>query len=395
MNIVFAVDAIFPPLTGIGRYAARLLEQLQTSGEIEGLRCFAHTTWAKPDVGNPTIAEAPRDGGPQPQPTAARLLGRLRGTLAANPIATRAYGLAVPWIAAQRLRGMQSWLFHSPNFFLPRFPGPTVSTIHDLSTLHWRECHPEARLALMDRALPGAIERATRLVTPSEAVRQELLSEFRLESDRVAVTPLGVDPVYCPSAAHHGDRLSQRYGLTPGAYLLCVATLEPRKNIDRLLQAYDRLRQAGSEIPPLVIAGAPGWNSVATKKRLDELSADGDVVHLGYVPEEDLPALMACAHSFVFPALYEGFGLPVLEAMACGAPVVCSSTPALAELAGDAALLVDPLDVDAIAAAMQRSVEDSAWRETARERGLARAARYSWEHCLERTLAVYRSALTA
>ena len=209
--------------------------------------------------------------------------------------------------------------------------------------------------------------------------------------NKVEAIPLGVDAAFAPQAPEALAPTLERLGLQPGAYLLCVATLEPRKNISRLIDAFLGLPAPVRTRYPLVLAGAPGWHGEALAERIRDLPRGGQVVQLGYVAQADLPALYAGARLFAFPALYEGFGLPVLEAMASGVPVVTSNCSSLPEVAGDAALLVNPEDTDALRLALAQGLEDDAWRSAARERGLARAAQRSWAQCVARTLALYRS----
>ncbi|TCO73754.1 glycosyltransferase family 4 protein [Chromatocurvus halotolerans] len=386
MRLILAVDAIFPPLTGIGRYALELAQGLAASGEFDSLRYYLHGRWLTAAPGaspedNSAIADGGRPG----------ILAKARVQLAQVPLAVRVYAALAPRVASLRLRRYRDHVFHSPNFILPPFAGPSVATVHDLSTVMYPQFHPAARVALMQRAMPQTVARATRLITPSESVRREVIAHFGLAAGRVVATPLGVDPVFAPRCATDLASDLRTLGLQAGTYLLCVATLEPRKNIGRLLDAYQDLPQALRQRYPLVLAGAPGWHGEALNRRIRDLAQGGQVRQLGYVSQAQLPALYAGARLFAFPALYEGFGLPVLEAMASGVPVVTSDCSSLPEVAGDAALLVNPLDTDALRAALARGLEDEGWRGVARERGLARAAERSWPQCVARTLAVYRS----
>jgi alpha-1,3-rhamnosyl/mannosyltransferase len=171
---------------------------------------------------------------------------------------------------------------------------------------------------------------------------------------------------------------------------LAVSTLEPRKNLPRLLMAYARLPEALRARHPLALVGAKGWLNAELEQHLAPLERTGQLRRLGYVSQEDLPALYAGAHAFAYPSLYEGFGLPLLEAMASGAPALSSRCSSLPEVAGAAALLIDPEDLDALTAGLERLLDDAPWRVQARARGLEQARRFSWERCVEDTVAVYR-----
>jgi alpha-1,3-rhamnosyl/mannosyltransferase len=177
----------------------------------------------------------------------------------------------------------------------------------------------------------------------------------------------------------------------PGAYTLFTGTVEPRKNIGTLLDAYSRLPAALRGRCPLVVCGYRGWQSDALHRRLEEAQAQGWVKYLGFVSNEMLPLLMAGARLFAYPSVYEGFGLPVLEAMASGVPVVCSNATTLPEVTGGAAAMHEPNDVDTLLVCLQQGLEDGTWRHEARERGLVRADQFSWERCASETMAVYKA----
>lgn len=405
MRVILAVDAIFPPLTGIGRYALELANGLAASGELDALRYYLHGRWldappgprpAQAGMAADSDVQAVAGGGDSGLDTfrdsgRGSWLAQARVQLARVPLAVRLYAAVAPRVAQVRLRRYADHLFHAPNFILPPFAGPSVATVHDLSTVLYPEFHPAARVALMQGALPQTMARATRIITPSEAVRAELISHYSLAPERVQAIPMGVDAAFAPRSPAALAPVLGRHGLNADGYLLCVATLEPRKNIGRLLDAYLALPSALRARYPLVLAGAPGWHSEELTRRIAALASKGQVRRLGYVAEGELPALYAGARVFVFPALYEGFGLPVLEAMASGVPVVTSDCSSLPEVAGDAALLVAPQDTGGLRRALERALEDEPWRAQARERGLARAAERSWAQCVQRTLALYRS----
>jgi alpha-1,3-rhamnosyl/mannosyltransferase len=180
-------------------------------------------------------------------------------------------------------------------------------------------------------------------------------------------------------------------GLTVQGYSLFVGTVEPRKNLSALLDAYEGLPALQRSTYPLVIAGGRGWLSNDIHARMSKAASAGWLHYLSYVPQERLPALYSGARLFVYPSLYEGFGLPLLEAMASGVPVVCSNIPSLHEVAGDAARLVDPFDVAGLQAAISRGLEDEDWRDTAVQQGIQRAAGFTWQRCARQTVEVYQA----
>lgn len=283
-------------------------------------------------------------------------------------------------------------VFHATNYMFPfrLRTARTVLTIYDLTLLLFPEWHPADRLAVMGRALAPSATRADRIVTPSQFTRNDVLKLLPVEPERVVVIPGGIDPIFKPQpAAEVATRLAP-LGLRAGDYLLFIGTIEPRKNLARLLQAVEL---AGPEIGPLVLAGGRGWNNAAIRDAIARLARDGRVRDLGYVPDDLRPALQAGARAFVYPSLYEGFGLPPLEAIACGTPVLTSNVSALPEVMGDAALYVDPEDVSELAAALTRIWRDDALRADLRARGLARARQFSWDRTARLTIDVYRSLL--
>ena len=242
----------------------------------------------------------------------------------------------------------------------------------------------------MQREIPKTLKRADFLIAVSEFARNEVIKYFGWPEHKIRATPLGVTPQYHPRTQLETQPVLAQLGLTHGRYTLCIATIEPRKNIDGILSAYRRLPDRVRRAYPLVLAGGSGWNNEATLKRIAQYQAQGWLHHLGYVPESELPLLLAGARSFVFPSFYEGFGLPVLEAMACGIPVVTSNRSSLPEVTQGAALLIEPEDIPALTEAIRISLEDETWRNAAIPASQQVAAGYSWETTARETADIYR-----
>ena len=290
-------------------------------------------------------------------------------------------------------RACQGQVFHAPNYFLPLYAENGVVTVHDLSVFKFPETHPVERVRQFEKSFRQTLGIATHLITDSEITRQEVIAYFGWPSERVTAIPLGVSPVFTPRTPAQLTPVLQRYGLNPGAYSLCVSTIEPRKRIDSLLAAYARLPRAIRAAYPLVLVGGKGWHSEHLHASIEAAQQAGWLRYLGFVDEADLPALYAGAHLFVYPSIYEGFGLPVLEAMASGVPVVTSNCSSLPEVSQGAALLLDPDDVAGLSNGMKMALLDESWRSAARANGLHVAQRYTWEQCAQQTLDVYRTVI--
>jgi glycosyltransferase involved in cell wall biosynthesis len=264
-----------------------------------------------------------------------------------------------------------------------------VLTVHDLSFLHHPSWFRMDRALYYRHAIKRSVRHAKRIIADSEATRVDLCEFLGVPAELVTVVPLGVRPEFRPAAPEAQQAVTSRYKL-PRTFFLFLGTLEPRKNLPRLIEAYDRV---ADKLPQdLVITGRHGWKTGAVDEALTA-ARHRDRIHLpGFAAAEDVPHLLSSAHAFVWPSLLEGFGLPPLEAMACGVPVLSSNTSSIPEVCGDAALLVNPLHVDEIADGLRRLSQDEALCERLREAGRARAARFTWARTAAETLRVYQEA---
>lgn len=290
----------------------------------------------------------------------------------------------------QDLRRRGARLLHSPHHTTPLLycPCPRVLTVHDVTFFIIPERYPLVRRMYFQMLTFASARRSKAVLVPSASVRDEARGFLGLRPERIAVTHEGVDSAFRPLDRGECARLArERYGL-PEDYLLSLGTREPGKNRQSILWAMRYLLDLGGD-PHLAVAGQAGWGAAEEEAMVERLGLGGRVHFTGYVPQEDLPALYNAAGLFLFPSLYEGFGLPVVEAMACGVPVITSNVSSLPEVAGDAAILVDPHDPHAIADAVARVQADPAEAKRLREAGLARAAKFTWEACAQATLAVY------
>jgi alpha-1,3-rhamnosyl/mannosyltransferase len=376
LNVILNVDAITAPLTGIGRYALELARGLARHEAIEALRLYSAYRW----VADPAHALA-----------ANRTIAAVRRNVPFKTHALELYQWMRAGLFRLHTRRMKGFLLHTPNYVLMPFDGPTLATVHDLSWLSYPEAHPVERVRFLDGHLPETLARADLVLTDSEFIAVEIATRFSLPRGKIRAIPLGVDAAYRPRTAEELLATLARHGLKHSAYLLVVATQEPRKNLARLVRAYASLPAATKARHPLVIAGARGWLNRELERTLAPLEASGAARRLGYLGEDELPLIYAGAHAFAFPSLYEGFGLPVLEAMASGVPVLTSNVSSLPEVAGDATLLVAPNDEHAIRDGLARLLDDSAWRTNASARGIARSRDFPWSRCVDATIDAYRA----
>jgi len=367
MRIAFDGTTLTPGRTGVGYYTEHLLQHLA--------REVANTGDEIVVVSNKPIDTQ------SPLPAHVRVHEGHR------------FPVRIGWMqmrAASALDALKPDVAHFTNGMIPiGSPVATVVTVHDMSLRLYPQCHPIRRLLLNRPLMHVAITKASAIVTVSHSARRDLLRFHRVPPDRVSVVHEAASPVFRPITDRARlDAIKARYGL-PARFILYVGTIEPRKNLARLMTAFAEARKAG--IPHrLVCVGPYGWSSRDLSGHIDRLGIGHAVHFTGYVPFEDLPAIYNLADFFVFPSLYEGFGLPVVEAMASGLPVLTSNSSSLGEIAGDAAETIDPTDTDAITDAMRRLATNAELRRARSAHGLERSKSFSWTQTARDMLGVYQ-----
>jgi glycosyltransferase involved in cell wall biosynthesis len=312
----------------------------------------------------------------------------VRGTLPHTPL------IRIPLTLSAELRRNPVDVLHVQFTAPPFSPCPVVVSIHDLSfehlpqTFKWRS-RKQLRITVRRSA-----REAAQVIALSDYARNDIISSYHINPENVSVIPLAA-PAHFRPVKDEGElqRVRQTYGIE-GDYILSVGAIQPRKNLSRLVAAYSRLRRARPEVklPQLVLVGKCAWLYDETLRTIKELEVSNSVILTGYVPEADLPTLYSGALCFVYPSYFEGFGLPPLEAMKCGAPVIVGNKTSLPEVVGDAGLLVDPFEVDEIASAIQKVITDSDLRAHLRAKGLERARLFDWQETARQTLGVYEKA---
>lgn len=306
------------------------------------------------------------------------------------PIDVSPFSLRQQWAIPRLLRQHKADVYHSAYYLMPYRPGvSTLLTLYDLIPLHFPE-HSTLKARLFFRwATALALRTARHTAAISKATRRDFLTRFRLRPEQIAAIPLAADPAFTPQPPNVVAALRARYHL-PEKILLYLGSNKPHKNLERLIEAWAVIQ---AEVPDvtLVIAGAWLPQHPQPRQHAQALGIDARVCWLGPLPGADLPGLYTAADVFVFPSLYEGFGLPVIEAMACGLPVACANSSSLPEVAGDAAVLFDPTRAGAIVEALRLLLGDGALRADLRLRGLRQAAQFSWMRTARETLTLYRA----
>jgi glycosyltransferase involved in cell wall biosynthesis len=286
-------------------------------------------------------------------------------------------------------------LFHTQYFAPPWCPCPAVVTIHDVAFMRYPEFFSWAEAKIFRRLIRLAAAKASLILTDSEFSKREIHQHFRVSLDRIRVIPLAVDPCFSVRDKKSAlDRVRRKYRIPFDRFILFVGTIQPRKNVSRLLEAFARLRAEVELEHGLVLVGPGKYRSYDVEQFCEKLGLVSHVVHTGYVPAEELVDFYNAAELFVFPSLYEGFGFPPLEAMACGLPVAASQIGTLEEVLGKGAALFDPREPQSIAATMQDLLENEQRREALRQAGLAQAKAYSWEVTARKTLSAYEEVLS-
>jgi glycosyltransferase involved in cell wall biosynthesis len=369
MRIAFDGTTLRPGRTGVGYYTEHLLEHL-----------------AREAAGDELIVVSNR-----PVDTTKPLSPSVRVVSCGSRTPRMVW---MQTVAPRVLRDLQPSVVHFTNGMIPiASPVPTVVTIHDMSLTMYPRYHPLRRVLLNRPFVDLAARRAAAIITVSQSAKRDIVRIYGLPSERVHVVHEAAAPSFRPIANRAEiARVRQRYRLAE-RFILYVGTIEPRKNLPRLIEAFAARHKRGDLPHQLVCAGPYGWLSRDIEQRIERLQVTDAIRFTGYVPFDDLPALYTLADMFVFPSLYEGFGLPVIEAMACGTPVITGSVPALTEIGGGAIEHVEDLQVETLGDAMVALGRDGNRRRHLSLLGLARARTFSWERAARETLEVYRQAV--
>lgn len=389
MKVLVNSTALLAPLTGIGQYIRNLFGAMSALQSAQ-LNFFDGTSLS-------SEMRTSEHAGQQDS----------RGARQAQTIRT-VYGWAKRWVPKPRTvrrmleKASFSWhtqhlgtdvVYHEPNFLPLPYRGPMVLTIYDLSCFDHPASHPVERVRMMEKELPKAIERAEHLLVISKATQASLQQWFSVPDHKITTTYLAADARFQPRSVDALMPALMSFGLAPEEYVLCVGTLEPRKNLITLFEAYSRLPANLRKRYPLVLAGMRGWHTEALMSSAQTLLARQELRILGYVSDADVAHLYSGAAAVCYPSRYEGFGLPALEAMASGVPIICSNATSLPEVVGADGLLIDPDDVSGFTDGLRQVLEDRQFAKALGLRGLARSQLFSWQQCAQETLGVYAKVL--
>jgi len=376
VKIIISTDSIKFPVTGIGRYALELINNLKANPEVDAIK---YLSGFKVVDDLPALVNSPSI-------SASKLKKQLRNSRLVSDI----YRLTVPVLKSYALKSYTDYIFHSPNYYIPPGHKKSCTTFHDLSIFHFPEYHPKGRVHLMKKELHSSVSRAKILLTDSNFTKNEVSDFFDFDPERIVVAPLASSGDFLPRKEKQCQQVLEKYGLAYGQFTFFAGTIEPRKNIKNLLLAYQKLPLEMSLRFPLVISGYQGWESEELHRLFDIGSQRGWIKYLGYTDQQSLSVLFSACRAFLFPSRYEGFGLPVLEAMAAGTPVITSNVSSLPEVAGDAGLMVDPDDVDQLTQYISEIILNDSLRTELIDRGFLQNAKFSWVNCARETIKAYK-----
>jgi alpha-1,3-rhamnosyl/mannosyltransferase len=384
LKLLVNLACMQPPLTGIGHYTRQLATCVAMHSDVTAFRGLYRSRWLN----------------------AAQLHGRQTDASPADTSAKHYAGSGIKRLLrlvpgsyplrhrlrqrhfSRQARHYQDHVYWEPGIELMPFAGQRVATLYDLSHIAMPASHPPRRVAYLTRQVDNTLRHADAIVTISHAMRRDIAAYSGINAADIAVVPPAAGRDFYPRTPEQTAEVRARHGL-PAQFILSVGTLEPRKNLSRLLRAYEQLPRALRAEWPLVCVGAKGWNDAALNADVARLESRGELIRLGYVPQQDLPLLVASAGLLSYPSLYEGFGMPVVEAMASGVPVLTSRHTSMHEITQEQAFLVNPRDTEEIRMALRHALEDPDARARLGRHGIQQAARYRWDTSARRLLAVF------
>ena len=377
MRIALNASPLLNPLTGIGQYCFHLISNLLQHADLE-LDLFYGNHWSK---------QLPL----QHYNATTSMLPWIRNNV---PYAYQLRRKFQQLNFNKNLTATKPDIYHELCTVPLNFNGKSIVTVHDIAWIRHPQVHPPKRVKALNQYFENGLQSASSIITDSEFIKNELLDLYNIDSNKISCIPLGVNSIYKPQSLQDTKFCLDQYKLSYGNFFITVGTLEPRKNIKLVLSAYQKLSATIRNSYPLVVVGMKGWFTDEIEAQMAPLLSTGQIRLLGYVPSNDLASLVASAKALIYPSIYEGFGLPPLEAMACGTPVICSNTSSLPEVVGNAALLVSPSDVQGMCNSIEKLVESPELTADLSAKGLIQASLFSWSECANKTAMVYKKLLS-
>ncbi len=392
MKLLLNTTSLMPPLTGIGNYTLNLLQQFNEAPDIEQIYCFNGRHW---QLAEELLAarNTSDDKNCKSKFNPYSYRPNLRKLIRSLPFSYSLNANMINRNFNKTPSTISSGIYHEPSFILKSNKFPAVVNIHDLSFIHHPEYHPRQRVQYLLKELPKTLKHADIIITDSNLVREELLQRYQLDEDKVKAIYLGVDPRFKPRSSEEINPYLKKYNLGFKQYIFYVGTIEPRKGVDVLLASWRGLPKKIREHFPLVIAGSPGWSCAKLMADIYTLVSKGEIRYLQYVNQNDLPRLYSGAAVFLYPSHYEGFGLPVLEAMASGTTTICRDYTTMAEFASDTVITCKTKHLEEWIQKLKLILEDKELNNSLANVALIQAQQFTWKRCADATLDVYKQLL--
>ena len=376
MKLLVNLSSLNHPLTGIGEYTLNLVKEMLDDDQVQDIKGIRSSRYL--DRHQISVLIAALEQGHQTDQPLTRYLKKMSRLKLIARIARRAIN-AYREISFRFYRNMlKHYIYWEPNYICLNHQGVCVPTVHDLSHLICPQFHPKARVKYLKAELPRTLARAKHVIVVSQYTKQSVMEHFDLDDQQITVVPPSVKSEYYPRTASECAQLKKRLGL-PENFILFVGTLEPRKNLQGLLLAYKLLSTELKSQYPLVLSGKKGWLLEDIEQILQPMLDSGEVMWLGYLNSKDLPALYSSATAFTYVSHFEGFGMPIAEAMACGTAVIASDNTAMKEASGGAVCIVSPHSIGSIAQGMRKVLLDSSYRIECETKGLEISKNRSWK----------------